>query len=132
MSFLEVASRRIAERNFSTLNNDFWGQYVRHANTVFDKTGYDLSRFEALGSEKQSMGENYTHSQGSGVVHKIGQITEDVIFKNLHGNIYERFAALTLCRFSKLKDNSHCQSGGINRTSGERSGISHIKRCSID
>jgi len=93
ISVPEAVIRRIENRTFAGLNNKFASQYIKNADKMFGKTGYDLSRFEALGGERKSLGEEFTHSQGSGPIRWMGRVIENTVFAHLHGDLYEKFAS---------------------------------------
>jgi hypothetical protein len=113
ISLPEMIGRRIESREFKGLNNDFWRKYSRNADKLFNATGYDVSRFEALGGEKKSLGEDYAHSQGPGMVRWMGRAVENTVFKHLHGNLYEMFAARHFSDSANLRTTAIAKAEGL-------------------
>lgn len=111
--FLATAERRLVDRNIRTLNNSLVRKYMNFANKVFDASEYDLSRFEALGGDKKTMGEDVMHSQGPGPMRKLGRLSEQLIFKNLHGKLYQRFAAFHFADSANLKTTAIAYAEGL-------------------
>lgn len=109
----EMILRRIETRQFQGLNNKFWSKYANHADDLFNKSDYDISRFEALGGERKSMGEEYTHSQGSGIIRWTGRLVENTIFKHLHGDLYEKFAARHFADSANLRTTAIAKAEGL-------------------
>lgn len=84
----EALSRRIAGGAFKSTDNKLARDYIKTVNKIYQKTGYDISRMTTLrdtgaGGERV-LGET-VHSQGKGVIRKVGRGIEDVVFKQLMG-----------------------------------------------
>lgn len=93
IGFTEAAERRIINRKFNGFNGKLANEYRKYAVKVFDKTGYDLSRFQAFNGDRMITGEDITHSQGKGAIRKVGRFFEDVAFNKMQGSPDARFAA---------------------------------------
>lgn len=113
MAFLATTERRILGRIFNGLSGDLVRKYMDFSNKVFDNSEYDLSRFEALGGEKKTMGEDMLHSEGKGIVRKTGQIMQQTVFKQLHGKLYQRFAAFHFADAVNLKATAFAKAEGL-------------------
>lgn len=81
----EAFTRRISSNTYAGLNGDFALDYVKKVNDVFQKSGYDISRMEAASMGQKRLGEDITHSQGTGPVRALGRWYEDIVFKQLMG-----------------------------------------------
>jgi hypothetical protein len=84
----EALSRRASGLQLKGADNKLAVQFVKMANKVYQKTGYDLSRMTAIndigGGGARVLGE-MVHSQGPGKTRKAGRIIEDIVFKQLMG-----------------------------------------------
>jgi len=85
----EALARRLANRSLRTTNNKLALDYVKMVNRIYQKTGYDLSRMVNLADTGVSggrvLGLDTVHAAGPGAIRKIGQVTEDIVFKQLMG-----------------------------------------------
>jgi hypothetical protein len=92
----EAIIRRIASKGVKGADNQLFRDYVKMVNKVYQKTGYDLSRMTSLADNGASgarvLGET-VHTQGKGVVRKVGRVVEDVVFKQMMGAPDVMFAA---------------------------------------
>lgn len=84
-AFMEAITRRITSRRIFGENNTFASRYMKFAMDVYNKTGFDISRFEAQGGERRVLGEDMVHTQGKGLVRKVGQVYEDLVFRKTQG-----------------------------------------------
>lgn len=57
--------------------------YMKYANEVFLKTGYDVTRMITFNDGKKRLGEDVIHSQGPGKTRRIGRFYTDVVFNKL-------------------------------------------------
>lgn len=84
----ESLARRLSGSGFRITDNKLARQYVKLVNTVYQKTGYDLSRMTDLSdggvSGERVLGDT-VHAQGKGAIRKVGRAVEDVVFKQLMG-----------------------------------------------
>ena len=88
LGITEGISRRIANRGLQGTDNALAKDYVKMVNTVYQKTGYDLSRMTALsdlGANGGRVLDDVVHSQGKGGVRRTGRFFEDTVFKQLMG-----------------------------------------------
>lgn len=92
----ESISRRLASNAWKGTDNKLARDYVKQAREIFKETGYDITRMRKLEDTGASGGrivDDIVHSQGPGVVRKIGRVYEDFIFKKLYGRADMEFAA---------------------------------------
>lgn len=84
----EALSRRLSGGGIKGADNSLAIDYVKMANQIYQKTGYDVSRMTDL-KDAGSMGERVlgqtVHSQGPGATRKVGRVVEDIVFKQLMG-----------------------------------------------
>jgi len=85
MMGMQGFERRIATGAYRGLNPEFMLAYVKKVNQIFQKSGYDISRLDALWPSQVRLGEEITHAQGAGAVRKVGRFYEDIVFKQLMG-----------------------------------------------
>lgn len=80
-------SRRIANARYKGVaDKKLVMDYIKYVNKVYSASGYDVSRLYDLSDTGQkTLGESMTHSQGKGLIRKIGRFHEDFIFKQLLG-----------------------------------------------
>lgn len=123
--FLHLAERRIAGRSVRTLNNGFALKYMKFVNKIYKESGYDISRFQTMGGERTSLGEEYLHSQGPGVIRKIGRAYEDLIFKKTQGAPDVAFSAF------HFADSVNLKSSVIARTEGLRGSAAKARALEI-
>jgi len=93
-AFTQATEKRLANRKLSGANGGAALKYINFVRKVYAETGYDVSRMESLVSERKVLGEEYLHSQGSGVVRKVGRFYEDLVFKKLMGAPDVAFSAI--------------------------------------
>ena len=75
-----AAVRRVETRSIGGLNTDYQKNLLKFHVEVYKKSGYDLTRMTSLESDKKTLGEHFTGSQGEGTVRKIGRFYEDKVF----------------------------------------------------
>lgn len=84
----EALSRRFSGGGVKGADGKLALDYFKMANKIYQKTGFDISRMTSL-KDSGSMGERVLgqtiHSQGPGVVRKVGRGIEDIVFKQLMG-----------------------------------------------
>lgn len=90
----EALSRRIANRSIKTTNNKLGSNFVKMANEIYNKTGYDISRMVNVKDiERGSKAvDEVVHTQGTGTIRKIGRVVEDIVFSKLMGKPDVMFA----------------------------------------
>lgn len=84
----EALVRRVTGRTMQGADNGLALSYIKMANTIYQKTGYDVTRMLDLAdggvSGERVLGDT-VHTQGKGAVRKVGQVVEDIVFKQLMG-----------------------------------------------
>lgn len=111
--FLAMAERRIANRSVRALNNGYALKYMKFVNDVYKESGYDVSRFEAMGGQRKTLGEDFLHSQGKGIIRKIGRVYEDIVFKKLQGAPDVAFSSFHFADSANLKSTLIARSEGL-------------------
>ena len=88
VGFTEALARRISRLEFRGADNKLAVEYVKMANKIYQKTGYDISRMTTLSdagaSGQRVLGET-VHSGGKGIIRRVGRFFEDTTFKQLMG-----------------------------------------------
>jgi len=94
----EALSRRISSVQIRGANNGLALDYVKMANKIYQKTGYDISRMTNIRDNgaggTRVLGSDTVHAQGPGAVRKMGRVVEDVVFKQLMGAPDVAFASV--------------------------------------
>lgn len=88
VGFTEALARRLSNGQFKGGNNKLAVDFVKMANRIYQETGYDISRMLTLADSGASGGRvlgDMVHAQGKGVIRRVGQAVEDVVFKQLMG-----------------------------------------------
>lgn len=57
--------------------------YIKKASLIYKKTGFDITRLNSYSDGRRILGEDIVHSEGKGLVRKIGRFYEDAVFKQL-------------------------------------------------
>jgi hypothetical protein len=125
--FLASVERRISGRSFQALNNDYANRYMSFINKVYDKSGYDLSRFEALGGGRKTLGEDFLHSQGTGPIRALGRVYEDVVFKKMQGAPDVMFSAFHFADSANLKSTVIAKTEGLTGTATKNRALEIFK-----
>jgi len=85
----EALTRRLAEGKLGSYQIKVAKDYITMVNRIYQKTGYDVSRMTSLNDlvagGGKTLGEVVTHSQGKGVIRRVGRFYEDIVFKQLMG-----------------------------------------------
>lgn len=82
---INAAERRIENRKFGGVNNDYAKRFRKFNNKVFLETGYDLTRIMSIDDHRLIRGEEVGTTQGKGTIRKLGRVVEDVVFKKMQG-----------------------------------------------
>jgi len=88
IGFAEALARRISALSLRGTDNKMALDFVKMANKIYQKTGYDISRMTSindLGSAGERVLGKIVHSQGKGFIRGTGRVVEDVVFKQLMG-----------------------------------------------
>lgn len=93
----EALTRRIASGKVKGANNKAALDYIKLANTIYTKTGFDISRMTGIkdygAAGERVLGET-VHAQGKGKTRALGRLVEDIVFKNLMGAPDAAFASV--------------------------------------
>ena len=116
----ETVVRRISNANVKGTSAKKAIEYVKFATYLYQKTGYDISRMVTLSDTGASgvrvLGET-VHTQGPGVVRKIGRGVESLVFKQLMGAPDSIFSA------AHFADSVNLNSHKVGKTQAEREAI---------
>ena len=83
--FIQGLNRRVSSNTYKGLNGEFAVSYVKRVNSIYQSSGYDISRMESVSDPRLVRGEEITHSEGPGGVRRVGRWYEDIVFKQLMG-----------------------------------------------
>ena len=92
----EAISRRIARGQWTRSNSDLVKSYIKMNREIYKKTGYDMSRMMGMsdtGGGGSRLLDDIVHTQGTGKIHKVGQVAEDIVFKQMMGRPDAEFGA---------------------------------------
>lgn len=87
VGFAEMLTRRAAIGQLRGADNGLAIDYVKMVNKVYQASGYDISRMMSLsdpGAIEMNIGQRL-HTRGPGATRRVGQVLEDVVFKQLMG-----------------------------------------------
>lgn len=96
VSLAEAISRRIARGQWTKGNADLLKSYIKMNREIYKKTGYDMSRMMGMsdtGGGGSRVLDDIVHAHGKGPIKKVGQIAEDVVFKQMMGRPDAEFGA---------------------------------------
>jgi len=103
--------RRIMSRMYQgVVDKALIKEYLKKSDEIYNAGHFDLSRAEGYEAKPRVLGEMITHSQGKGVVRKVGRFYEDIIFNQTQGRPDVIFArhifvdAINLFATKLLKD----------------------------
>lgn len=113
MGIQETLTRRIASGKMSGDNNSMVLGYTKKAVKIYNKSGYDVTRIMSLDARQKVLGEEITHSEGKGIVRKVGRVYEDIVFKRLMGAPDVAFAASALADSANLLSTKLARSEGL-------------------
>ncbi len=89
LGIVEALSRRLSGQGYRGADNKMARDFVKNANKIYQKTGYDISRMTSLADSGASgtrvLGDDRVHTQGKGALRKVGRGVEDIVFKQLMG-----------------------------------------------
>jgi hypothetical protein len=95
--------RRISNNQYSgVIDASVMKEYYQKAMKIYSASEYDVTRLESLHEGTKTLGETIVHSQGKGVVRKIGRFYEDVVFKQLLSKPDVAFSALSFMDMANL------------------------------
>lgn len=87
--------------------------YRTSATRIFRKSGFDITRMQDIGEGRKTLGEKITHSQGKGVVRKLGRVMEDTVFKKLLAEPDVWFSAYAMADSANLQASSQAKLEGL-------------------
>lgn len=87
--------------------------YRKEAVKIFKESGFDITRMQDIGEGRKTLGEKITHSQGDGVVRKMGRVMEDVVFKKLLAGPDVWFSAYAQADSANLQATAQAKSEGL-------------------
>jgi len=88
MAIFEGLGRRLSSLKLNGLNNDVALDYFKMVNKIYQKSGYDISRMINLtdtGVSGSRVLGDVVSTKGPGAIRKVGQVVEDIVFKQLMG-----------------------------------------------
>ncbi|MHA1400158.1 MAG: hypothetical protein ACTSQE_07400 [Candidatus Heimdallarchaeaceae archaeon] len=114
LAFEQSLERRIKSGvSKGSVNQKLLKEYRKTAVDIFGKTGFDITRMQDIGEGRKTLGENITHSQGDGVVRKMGRVMEDTVFKQMLGKPDVWFAAMAQADSANLKATEQAKEEGF-------------------
>lgn len=106
--------KRIANNQYSgKVDKSLIREYLKKSAEIYDAGHFDLSRAEGYQSEPRTLGELLTHSQGKGLVRKVGRFYEDVVFNFLLGKPDTIFARILFVDTANLLATKIAKSEGL-------------------
>lgn len=112
-AMITAMERRFASNTYTGLNSDFARKYMKANWSIYQKSGYDLSRMISFADDKKILGEEITHSEGTGPVRFAGRVAEDIVFKQLMGAPDVFFASMHFADSANLASSTIARSEGF-------------------
>jgi hypothetical protein len=109
----QAMEKRLADKSISISNPNLMREYVKYANRVYRKSGYDVTRMITLAEDSKIIGEKIIHSQGDGTVRKVGRVVEDVVFKNMLGAPDVAFSAIAFADTASIMSTKIARKEGL-------------------
>jgi hypothetical protein len=81
MGLEQSIERRVEGTQLWGGHGDLMKAYIKKAEETFRASGFDITRMYSMESTRKILGEEIGHSQGKGVIRKIGRFYENTIFK---------------------------------------------------
>lgn len=95
--------KRISSWNYSgKVDKKLMTDYIKQANKIYKETGYDVTRMNSYSDGVKILGEELIHSEGKGIIRKIGRFYEDVVFKKLMSAPDVYFSSITFADTANL------------------------------
>lgn len=99
----QAFERRIENARYSgKVDKKLVKNYIKTVNEIYDESDYDITRMQSLSDGTKILGEDIVHSEGKGVVRRIGKIAENIVFKQLLGKPDVYFASLAFADSANL------------------------------
>lgn len=105
--------RRLSTKQSYGLNNDLVKKYVKENMSIYQASGYDLSRITSFKDDKKILGEQIVHSEGEGGVRFVGRVAEDIVFKQMMGAPDVAFASWHFADSANLASTQVALSEGL-------------------
>jgi hypothetical protein len=116
MAIFEGLSRRLSSLKLTGLNNDLALDYFKLVNKIYQKSGYDISRMINLtdtGTSGARVLGDVVSTKGPGVIRKVGQVVEDIVFKQLMGAPDVAFSAAHFADSTNINAAKYISSKGL-------------------
>jgi hypothetical protein len=110
---LTAVERRVANKQFRGLNDDYALELMKRINRIYQKSGFDISRMESISEGQQRLGEDITNTQGPGTGRAIARFYEDTVFKQLMGAPDVFFSAIAFTDSLNLASTEIANSEGL-------------------
>ncbi len=106
--------RRIASGQYTgAVDESITKGYFNLANEIFKETGFDITRMFSYSEGVKTLGEQIIHSQGKGVIRKVGRFYEDLVFKKMLGAPDVAFSAANFADSANLAATKFAESEGL-------------------
>ena len=103
---------RVGEKR-GAVSQELIKEYRKSAVSVFNKTGYDVTRMQDIGEGRKTLGEKITHSQGKGTIRKLGRVMEDIVFSKMLGTPDVWFSAFAHADSANLQATAKAKAEGL-------------------
>jgi len=114
IGFEQAVERRIKSGVVGgVVDQELVKKYRKSATRIFKKSGFDITRMQDIGEGRKTLGEKITHSQGDGVVRKLGRVMEDTVFKKLLAEPDVWFSAWAVGDSANLQATAQAKSEGL-------------------
>jgi hypothetical protein len=76
--------KRIANNSYAgKVDKKLMRDYIKKANFIYKESSFDITRLNSYSDGAKILGEDIVHSEGKGLVRRIGRFYEDAVFKKL-------------------------------------------------
>jgi len=114
IGFEQQAERRVRSGVIrGVVDQKLLKDYRKYAVDVYNKAGFDITRMQDIGEGKKTLGEKITHSQGDGVVRKMGRVMEDIVFTKMLGAPDVWFSAWAMADSANLQATAQAKAEGL-------------------
>lgn len=95
--------KRVSSNNYSgKVDKTLMLSYIKRVMDIYKQSGFDVTRTNTYSDGMKILGEDIVHSEGPGVVRKIGRFYEDKVFKQLMSTPDVFFSAITFADTANL------------------------------
>jgi len=112
-SITESLSRRMTEKQYVGLNNDFAKKYMKEVMKIYQASGHDISRMFSVADDVKTLGERIVSSQGDGLTRRFGRVVEDIVFKQMMGAPDVAFSAAHFADSANLNSSKMARDEGL-------------------